>query len=242
MDVNAHVPIRGIIFDKDGTLFDFGTTWEAWAAGFLVRICGQDLDRARRVGAAIGFDLDQRRFDRTSVVIAGTPEDIADALQSQFPDMARAELLSILNDEATLAPQAEAVPLLPFLTALRARDLRLGVATNDAEAPARAHLEAAHVVPCFDFIAGSDSGYGGKPDPGQLLGFCEATGLVPETVVMVGDSLHDLRAGQAAGMRRVAVLTGLAEASELAPYASVVLPDIGHIPAWIDMQVGVRPT
>ena len=34
---------------------------------------------------------------------------------------------------------------------------------------------------------------------------------------MVGDSTHDLRAGRAAGMRTVAVLTGLAGADELAP-------------------------
>ena len=42
-------------------------------------------------------------------------------------------------------------------------------------------------------------------------------------------------------MRTVAVLTGLAEAADLAPYATVVLPDIGHIPAWIDLQQGARP-
>ena len=33
-------PVRGIVFDKDGTLFDFATTWEAWAAAFLMRAAG----------------------------------------------------------------------------------------------------------------------------------------------------------------------------------------------------------
>lgn len=51
---------------------------------------------------------------------------------------------------------------------------------------------------------------------------------------MVGDSRHDLAAGQAAGMRTVGVLTGLASARDLADGATVVLPDIGHLPAWVD--------
>jgi phosphoglycolate phosphatase len=37
-------------------------------------------------------------------------------------------------------------------------------------------------------------------------------------------------------MRTVAVLTGLAEAAELAPLANAVLPDVSHLPAWISAQ------
>ncbi|MEO0380084.1 MAG: HAD-IA family hydrolase, partial [Pseudomonadota bacterium] len=81
---------------------------------------------------------------------------------------------------------------------------------------------------------GFDSGHGGKPAPGQLLAFCEAMDLPPEAVLMVGDSLHDLHAGRAAGMRCVAVLTGMATAKELAPHADMVLAHIGEIPGWLD--------
>ncbi len=230
------VPIRGIIFDKDGTLFDFGTTWEAWAAAFLLRAAAGDRARAAELGKQIGFDFTTQAFARDSIVIAGTPNDIADALAPHFPGQSHAALVHLLNEEAANAPQAEAVPLVPFLGVLRSRDLKLGVATNDAEAPALTHLHAAGVVSFFDFIAGSDSGYGGKPAPGQLLGFCAETGVSPDAVVMVGDSLHDLRAGRAAGMRTFGVLTGLATQSELAPFADVVRPDIGHLPTWLDQQ------
>ncbi|MEO0691322.1 MAG: HAD family hydrolase [Pseudomonadota bacterium] len=226
--------IDGIIFDKDGTLFDFATTWEAWAAAFLLRVCNGDVDRARTLGAAIGFDLDSRTFARDSIVIAGTAGEVAAALSPHLPDLTTAQLLTMLNTEAGAAPQAEAVPLVPFLSGLRARGLTLGVATNDAEAPARSHLDAAGVTALFDFVAGFDSGHGGKPAPGQLLAFCAATGLSPASVLMVGDSLHDLHAGRAAGMRCVAVLTGMATADDLTPHAEVVLPDIGHIPDWLD--------
>ena len=53
---------------------------------------------------------------------------------------------------------------------------------------------------------------------------------------MVGDSMHDLRAGRAAGMRAVAVLTGLSDIEELSTLADVVLPDVSHLPTWILAQ------
>ena len=115
----------------------------------------------------------------------------------------------------------------------------MGLATNDTEIPARAHLERAGVLDLFDFVAGCDSGYGGKPAPGQLLAFAAKLGLVPGRVIMVGDSVHDLDAGRAAGMHAVAVLTGIATKAELAPHADVVLDDISQLGAWIDqMQAG----
>jgi phosphoglycolate phosphatase len=129
---------------------------------------------------------------------------------------------------------AEAVPLAPLLATLRGRGLRLGVATNDSEAPARQHLAAHGITGFFDFIAGQDSGHGAKPGPGMCLAFAERLALAPARVAMVGDSRHDLLAGRSAGMRTVAVLTGMARAEDLAELADAVLPDIGALPAWLD--------
>ena len=237
-DIPAAGPVTGIVFDKDGTLFEFAATWEAWAQSLLLYLAQGDRVRAAAIGGHIGFDFATRSFARNSIAIAGTPDEIADALIRHCPEHNHAGLLALINDEAMTAPQTEAVPLAPFLTALRARGLKLGVATNDADAPARAHLHAAGVVDHLDFIAGFDSGHGGKPSPGQLLAFCAATGCDPAGVIMVGDSTHDLRAGRAAGMRTVAVLTGPAPAGVLAPLADAVLPDIGHLPRWLDEQPG----
>ncbi len=230
--------IKGVLFDKDGTLFDFAATWEAWAESFLLRLSDGDRGQAMRLGAQIGFDLQSCKFARDSIVIAGTAGQVAEALLPHVPGMAGPDLLTILNEEAENAPQREAVPLVPLLGALRARGLKLGVATNDAEAPARAHLNTAGITDLFDFIAGFDSGFGGKPAPGQMLAFAAHVGLDPGTIVMVGDSTHDLRAGRAAGMRTIAVLTGLATRDDLVPLADVVLPDIGHLPDWLDSPQG----
>lgn len=230
------VLIKGILFDKDGTLFDFAKTWEAWANAFLTRLTQGDLARATMIGAAVGFDLAANRFATDSIVIAGTPGEVVDVLSPHVPEMSKAALIDLLNEEASRAPQSEVTPLIPFLEVLRARGLALGVATNDAEAPALAHLNKAGVTHLFDFIAGFDSGHGGKPSPGQLNAFAKTVGLAPNQIAMIGDSTHDLIAGKAAGMTRIAVLTGMASADELAPHADVVLPDISHLPNWLDGQ------
>jgi phosphoglycolate phosphatase len=142
-------------------------------------------------------------------------------------------LAARLNEMAKTAVMTPAVPLRATLGSLRARGLRLGLATNDTEAPARAHLMAHDVLDLFDFVAGYDSGHGPKPAPGMLLAFARQCRLDPARVVMVGDSCHDLIAGRAAGMRTVGVLTGIAGAAELTPHADHILPDIGGLEAWI---------
>jgi phosphoglycolate phosphatase len=225
--------IDALLFDKDGTLFDFRISWGGWAAGFLAKIA-DDATHAEQLGRAIGFDAKSRAFAPDSPVIAATAADIAAALAPHLDGISVADLTDRIDETAGSAPMAEAVPLRPLLQALRGRGLRLGVATNDSEAPARQHLAAHGITDCFDFIAGYDSGHGAKPGPGMCLAFAAACGLDPNRVAMVGDSRHDLQAGRAAGMRTVAVLTGIARPDDLAPLADVVLPDIGAIPSWLD--------
>ncbi|MGY6411839.1 MAG: HAD family hydrolase [Alkalilacustris sp.] len=230
--------IGGVVFDKDGTLYDFEATWGRWTLDLIAGLAQGDGALARRLAAAVGFDLAQRRFDPDSPVIAGTPEAAADLLGPHLPGLPRAGLIARMNASAALAPLVEAAPLAPLLAGLKGRGLRLGVATNDAESAARAHLAVSGVCDAFDFIAGYDSGFGAKPAPGMLHGFVAATGLAAGRVAMVGDSLHDLAAGRAAGMVTVAVLTGPATAGDLAPLADAVLPDIGHLPGWLDGRAG----
>ena len=229
--------IRGIVFDKDGTLFGFNATWTVWAKTFLTDLAKGDLQIATHLGQAIGYNFEAEAFLPTSIAIAGTPEDIADALLPHVPDRLKKDLIWVMNVAASEAPQAEVTPLAPFLSKLRGRGLILGVATNDAEMPARAHLRSANIEGKFAFIAGSDSGFGGKPSAGQLQAFCEQVGLKPGEILMVGDSSHDIAAGRALGCLTCGVLTGLAARKDLEQIADFVLPDISHLLVTLEKSI-----
>ena len=226
--------IAGLLFDKDGTLFDFRQTWDGWAGRLIAELAANDPVLMQDVACAVGYDLHGGGFRSDSPFIAGSNDQVAQALAQVLPQYQPDELEYLLSIRATEATLAPAVDLLPFLKGLAARGLSLGVMTNDSEYSARAHLSEAGVESQFHFIAGFDSGFGAKPAPGPLLAFADHVGLEPDTVVMVGDSTHDLLAGRRAGMRTLGVLTGTALTEDLSPLADAVLPDIGHIPAWLD--------
>jgi phosphoglycolate phosphatase len=231
--------IKAVIFDKDGTLFDFRSSWGRWCAKLLGALA-RDTGHLVQLAHAIGFDPNTNSFAPDSPVIAGTPHEIADCLLPLLPGMGQAALEGRINALAAEAEMTPAVALRPLLEGLRDQGLRLGLATNDTEVPARAHMAQHGITDLFDMILGCDSGYGAKPGPGMLLAFAAHTGIATGACVMVGDSRHDLMAGRAAGMRTVAVLTGVAEAEDLADLADVVLADISGLPGWLAGGVSDR--
>ena len=220
--------IRAILFDKDGTLFDFQATWGAWARRLIAELAEGEPLVAQALADAMDYDVENQRFRPGSAVIAGTGREVAELLAPVLPGQDVDALEVWIAAAAAEAPVAEAVPLRALLEGLRRHGYRLGVATNDFEAVARRHV--ASVADLFDFVVGFDSGHGGKPAPGMLLAFARSCDLAPHQVLMVGDSRHDLIAGRAAGMATLGVLTGVAGAEDLAPLADLVRPDIGHLP------------
>ena len=228
--------IRAAIFDKDGTLFDFQSTWGVWTGLLLARISGADTALFEQLAQALEYDVQTRKVMPGSLIVAGTPLEIAQNIQRFKSNITVAEILNQLNEEAEHAPQVLVTDLQLLTAELRAQGLKLSVMTNDAERPAKVHLAAVGALQLFDHVIGSDSGFGAKPDPGPLLALAAKMDVEPTACVMVGDSQHDLFAGCAAGMRVVGVLTGLAGSEELSPLADVVLPDVSYLPAWISVQ------
>ncbi len=225
--------IRGIVFDKDGTLFDFDRTWGPVTGQLIRDETAGDPHQQAALADLLGFDLARDRFFPGSLVIASTADVVEAAVLPFTQDQDAAALRARMRAATSAVPQVPVGDLHGLFQGLRGRELALGIATNDAEAPAMANLSQFDLQGYFTFIAGMDSGFGSKPEAGQLHGFCDHTGLRPAECLMVGDSLHDLHAGRAAGMRTVGVLTGPAPEAELAPVADVILPSIMDLPAWL---------
>ncbi|MDE0307230.1 MAG: HAD family hydrolase [Albidovulum sp.] len=225
--------IQAIIFDKDGTLFGFRATWSPWIRELIDDLSEGSQSVADRLSRRLGFDYEQCEFVETSPFVHSTPEFMLSAVSSEFKNRSASEIVEYLKTRSEAATQVEAVPLRPLLAELRRRGYRLGIATNDYEAAARSHLATANSIPFFDFIAGFDSGFGRKPDPGMIHAFCDEVEIAPENTVMVGDSRIDIEAARYAGASAIGVLTGVADVRDLEPGALCVLQDIGQLPDWL---------
>jgi phosphoglycolate phosphatase len=231
------MPIAAILFDKDGTLIDFNKTWGPATYAVMHALARGDEAAMLRQAEALHFSLETKRFLLTSPLIAGSSAQYGalwgEALRRSDHEALKREIdaLTAIESLRHLSPIGRTRDI---FAALKARGLRLGIATNDSEASARRQTEALQIADLLDFIAGYDSGHGGKPDPGMIHAFAREVGVAPGEIAMVGDTLHDLRAARAAGVIAVAVLTGPATIADLADEADHVLADISELADWIE--------
>ncbi len=229
--------IRGILLDKDGTLIDFDGTWGPAAYEVMRTLADGDAGKLDALVAVSHYVLAERRFLPTSPLIAGSSASYgplwAQALGREPGESFYAEMDDLFRFWGLESLSPIGTPAL-LVADLVAAGYHVGIATNDAEASARAQAEALGLTPYLPYIAGYDSGFGGKPEPGMVLGFARHHRLDPSEVAMIGDSTHDLISARAAGAVSVAVLTGpLGEAArdEVAPYADHVIGTLADLPA-----------
>lgn len=101
--------------------------------------------------------------------------------------------------------------------ALRDRGHDLGVVTSKSEALALRGLACVGLARYMDTIVGCDSCTRHKPDPEPVRLALHRLACAPGDAVFVGDSVHDVVAGNAAGVTTVAALWGPFRRDELAP-------------------------
>lgn len=221
--------VRALLFDKDGTLLDFGRTWGPATLKVIAQLAAQDKDAHEALVAAAAIDPATAIFHPSSPIIAGSSADygvtFAEILGREPGELFFAEL-----DRLFAAHGLDGLFCLPgaveAVAALGGRGLPLGLATNDSELAARQQMERLGLSQHLSFVAGYDSGFGAKPHPGMVEAFIAGAGVKPCETALIGDSLHDLHAARHAGAIAVAVTTGLASASELAPAADLIAPSL----------------
>lgn len=230
-------PIRGVLFDKDGTLIDFEKTWlpgllSAARQLAVTHNIETDVDSLTR---AAGGDPEKGTIAPGTLLAQGTATEVATLWCRLVPALPSIEETAAWLDAywldhaaRNLAPACDLHEL--FLT-LRARDIRIAIVTNDAERGAWDMVDALGLRDLVDFVAGYDSGHTPKPAPDMLEAFLRTGGMAAAETVMVGDSRADMEAGRAAGCRAtIGVLTGATPEPQLAALADFIIPDAGHLP------------
>jgi len=221
--------IKAVLFDKDGTLLRYDESWGPVNREAARIAADGDAVLEAQLLSAGGMDDASGHTRADSLFAAGSAADIARGLVaagSPFEVQDLTEKLDALFLRAADYSVA-AADLSGFFARLKARGLKLGVASSDNEASIRATADRFDFARNLDFVAGYDSGHGVKPEPGMLLAFARAVGVEPVEVAMVGDNNHDMHVGQSAGAGlKVAVLTGTGTVETLSPLADIVLADI----------------
>lgn len=229
--------MRGILFDKDGTLLDFEASWSGVYRDLCLDLASGDAAVAQSMLIAGGLDPETGRFRSGGALAAGNTIDI---VRIWFPALAGAEERAMVeridrvfhvNGITCSVP----VPgLRPTLAELAEAGLAMGVATSDGTAAARAAIAALGLENYLPHVFGYDSVPQPKPAPDIVHAFSEAIAVPPKEIVVIGDNPHDIEMARSAGAgAAIGVLTGNSGREDLAPLADAVLESVCDLPAWL---------
>jgi phosphoglycolate phosphatase len=233
------VTIRGLLLDKDGTLLDYWRTWlpiNREAALFAASGDAALADDLLRHG---GHDPITQHVASGSVLAVGSHDEIAAAFAEKLGTRTPANLsqrIELIFREGGARHSVLIEGVQVAVADLRRRGYRLGIATNDSVGGLRSSLEPHELLlDGFDFLAGCDSGFGVKPEPGMVLAFCRAVGLPPGAIAVVGDAVHDLEMGRRAGAGlKIGVLSGTATREDLTPHADAVIDSVADLVRYLE--------
>ena len=202
MSSDGEVPrLRAILWDIDGTLID------------TTRLIVAALDHIYREHAGRSLPPDQIRGLigiplREQVSIFGPPEQFGSAT-------AKMEHEFIRYYEANRHQERIIFEAVEALILGKRGGLATGVVTSKNAEELSNTLPRLGIAPYLDCIISADDVRNPKPDPEGVLAALTRLGTRPDEVVFVGDTVHDLRAGKAAGVRRCAVSWGAATRANL---------------------------
>lgn len=206
-----------VVFDLDGTLLDTAPD----LCGTLNELLTEHgratmpLDRLRPLIGDGAAKMVERGFAASGEV----PADMT-GLVRRFIELY----------EARIDAETQPFPgVIACLDRLRAAGAKLGVCTNKTTRLTETLLASLDLTAYFPVVVGGD-GPARKPDPRHLLAVVERLGVAPTATVMVGDSINDVAAAKAAGIKVVAVTFGYTTTPAMELGADAVIDTYADLP------------
>jgi HAD superfamily hydrolase (TIGR01509 family) len=216
--------VKGIIFDIDGTLVDTNPAHvEAWRQTFqrfgyevpverIIPEIGKGGDKL--VPSILGEEAERRQG-----------EDLRKAQKEEFLAIAKRQRFRVF-------------PGVPeIFRALRDRRIRTALATSSNDKHLDGTLKSAGIDlrKLVDVVVTKNDAPSSKPAPDLVVAAVEALELPAAQCAMVGDTIYDGQACQAAGVAFLGVLSGgSSEAALLEAGARAVWKDVAHLLADLD--------
>lgn len=208
--------IKGVLFDLDGTLIDTEKLYQRFwveAANRLGYPMKHEHALAIRAMAAVYAEPLLRQLV--------CPEFDYHAVREL-----RREIMEAYIDEHGV----EAKPgLLPLLEALKARNLRIGLATATPEPRARKYLRMVGAEAYFDAVTCASMVKKGKPAPDIYLLAAERTGVLPGEALAVEDAPSGVQSAHAAGIRTVLIPDRDEPDEQLRALCYAIVPSLGDV-------------
>jgi pyrophosphatase PpaX len=204
-----------LLFDLDGTLIDSVELILASARHAFEGYRGRrptDADWIAGIGKPLRVQLEE---------LAERPEDVE-------PLFLRYRQFFRENHDAMTRPFPGAVDV---VASLRSLGHPVGIVTAKWVEPAWRSLRHTGLAPHVEAVVGADSLAEHKPDPAPVHLALSQLGRAPEEALLLGDSPHDLAAGNAAGVATAAALWGAGPREALsAAGPRHLLSDIRELP------------
>jgi phosphoglycolate phosphatase-like HAD superfamily hydrolase len=198
--------IQAICFDLDGTLVDTDEKYVTRAARWL------------RPLSHILPDSNPDALARRFVMAVETPVNAALGLFDRFNlDEFFGPLLDKLHRSRGLATVDEISVIPGALATLERLGPRfpLGIATSRDRWSTAAILDEEDLNHFFQCVATARTTLRAKPHPQPIIWAANQLGVHPHSLLMVGDTTVDIRAGRDAGAQTAGVLSGFGERREL---------------------------
>ncbi len=195
------IPIQLIIFDLDGTLIDSLEDLAA-ATNHMLTSLGRKPAGLEQVRGYVGQGA--RRLVAKAMPTA-TIEEVEIGIN-----------LFLTYNEAHIVDRTSLYPgAMETLAELRDRGMTMAVVSNKNVALCRKVLSTLDADGYFAAIIGADSLALRKPSPEPLLMVLRELGMAADSALMVGDSINDIAAGNAAGIATVGCTFGYGDFAEL---------------------------